>query len=155
MVTLIRYANEGFKNHLQENGLNGCYVFIRKGHSQALNYDNYLHPELQHLTRSKDKKHMIKVSDDTLVHARPLPKVFISEDGLTIQMDCDNNELKKCSFIEQTVGDIVRWQLNYEKMVKKIKAKQKELNASGLRVLCYSMLFDEYIAYEAIYDAIE
>lgn len=89
-IKLIRFANEGFQNHIQHHihrvkgeSIIGCYAFVERVFPEFLVFSD---DSLQLSNRTNDAKHEAFVSGDTLVYVRnmKLPSnkdhIFISQD---------------------------------------------------------------------------
>jgi hypothetical protein len=89
-MKIIRYANEGFQNHVQNHihrikhsPIIGCYAFVEHEFPELL---QFLDPFLTEKNRDKDNRHEAFISKDTMVFVRnmKLPSkrkhIYISND---------------------------------------------------------------------------
>ncbi|PLS19417.1 hypothetical protein CVD28_03100 [Bacillus sp. M6-12] len=75
-VTLVRYANEGFRNYEQshvrsvKSKIEGCYAFIETEEDSLLTYTPNYQEEYSLINRSQHKRQELSISEDTLVFVK-------------------------------------------------------------------------------------
>lgn len=167
-IQIIRYANEGFNTYntkIKVEGevkeVNGCFAFIRKSFKGALIYNYPVYDKDGNIlkNRDKDKKHTLKLKQNTKVYGRipNINNIYFINSGRRIQLDDILNDTYKIKsktihlpyklnwcytedFAETTLGELNNALIEFENLLKIIKGK-------GYRIVKSEPLYTFYEIY--------
>lgn len=161
-MKIIRFADEGFKNHEHtinlygtETKINGCYVFFKKTFKEALRYDKHM-PGIKDMIskgslkeRIKESKNIASIPEDSIIYTRNIDfsklEIVETPNEINIQPECYNG-IDTETFVRITAREHLDNIKSYEAIEKGLKAKAKANN------LYFTNFNKPYLYYEAIVD---